>query len=272
MMKNIYILICFLLTSSILTGQSHEFSIYGAGGMSNLGYKFDGGKGSGGTGFGAGVGYTYNISDNFGITTGAGFASYSGKATSETLSGQYVPDNADGNFSYSIAGYEEKQSATMVVIPLMLQYNTDGSTSFVAAGGLKFGLPVSAKTTITSGVLTTSGHYSYEDQTYSNLPQHSFVTGQSIADIKSDTKFGLATMLSLEAGLRFSLSEKTGLYAGLFLDYGLNSIQKSGDKHVVEYQASNPQFKYNSVLNTGMVDKVNLFSIGLKVAIKIRNN
>jgi hypothetical protein len=74
--------------------------------------------------------------------------------------------------------------------------------------------------------------------------------------------------LALEAGLHFSLGETTGLYTGLFLDYGLNNIQKSNDKHIIEYQVSNAsQFKYNSVLNSGMVDKVNLMSVGIKVKI-----
>jgi hypothetical protein len=276
MMKNIYILICFLLTSIVSVAQSHEFSIYAGGGLSNLSYTLAGGDVSGGIGGGAGAGYTYNISVHFGITTGVGFALYGGKATSRVLSGQYnTPDDAgdDFRFSYSVAGYEEKQSAAMVTIPLMLQYGTGGnSMSFVLAGGVKLGLPMSAKTTITPGSITTSGHYAYENRTYTDLPQYGFVTDQSGSVTKSDIELGLTTILSLEAGLRFSLSDKLGLYTGLFLDYGLNSIQKINDRHVVEYQPSNPsQFKYNSILNTGMVDKINLMSVGIKVKLGIRN-
>jgi len=273
MMKNIFLLICLLLTVNIATAQSHEFSIYASGGMSNFNYKFDAGTVSGGFGGGGGIDYTCNISPQFGITTGVGFAMYGSKATSEGFSGQYnaFDDGDELQFSYTVAtGYEETQSATLLTIPVMAQYRApfgSGSTSFYAAGGLKLGLPLSAKTLITSKN-TTSGHYLYEDQTYENLPQHGFISDVGISMMKSDVDLGFSTMLSLEAGLRFSLSEKTGLYTGLFFDYGLNSIQKSNDKHVVEYQPSAPSlFKNNSILNTGMVDKINLMSVGIKVKI-----
>jgi hypothetical protein len=278
MMKNIYILVCFLLASSMSVAQSHEFTIYGAGGMSDLNYKFDAGKVEGGFGGGAGVAYTYNIDANFGITAGIGFASYAGKVTSETFSGQYnTPDDIgdDFRFSYSVAGYEEKQSATLFTIPLMAQYSAfvDGRKSklFVAAAGLKFGLPPNATATITPGSVTTTGYYAYEDRTYSDFPQRGFVTGQSATAVKSNIDLGITTMLSLEAGLQFVLNEQTGVYAGLFLDYGLNDIRKTKSSQVVEYQPYSPaRFKYNSVLNTEKVNKVNLFSAGIKVGVKLK--
>jgi hypothetical protein len=256
--------------------QSHEFSIYGTGGMPSLSYKFDAGKVSGGFGGGGGVGYTYNISPKFGITTGVEFTLYGSKVTSDAFSGQYnTPDDNgdDFRFAYSVSGYEEKQNATLLTIPVMAQYSTGSkSISVVLAGGLKFGLPMSATTTVSQGSITTSGTYVYEDQIYTDLPQHGFVTGQSVSTIKNDINLGFSTILSLEAGLRFSLSKKVGLYTGLFFDYGLNSIQKYRDKQVVEYQPLDPsRFKYNSILNTGMVDKINLMSLGVKIKLGIRN-
>jgi hypothetical protein len=259
-----------LLTVNIAVAQSHEFSIHAGGGMSSLSYKFAAGKTEGGIGGGAGVGYTCNINDNFGIATGLGFALYGAKITSDAFSDQY--DTQDLRFTYSIAGgYEEKQSATLLTIPVMAQYRApfgNGSMSFYAAGGVKLGLPLSAKATITSNT-ATSGYYSYENQTYENLPQHGFVNEMEGDMIKTDIDLGLATILSLEAGLHFSLSETTGLYTGLFFDYGLNNIQKSSDKHIIEYQPS--QFRYKSVLNTGMVDKINLTSVGIKIKIAFGN-
>jgi hypothetical protein len=280
MMKNIRLIIICLLISNIAVSQDtdttsskHEFSIYASGGMSRLSYKFDAGTVSGGFGGGGGVGYTFNISPKFGIATGIGIAMYGSKAASDGFSGRYntFDDGDELQFNYTVArGYEETQSATLLTIPVMAQYSVPlggGSTSFYAAGGLKLGLPISAKTLITS-VSTSSGHYSYEDQTYEELPQYGFIREAGVSKMKSDIDLGFAAMLSLEAGLRFSLSGKTGLYAGLFFDYGLNSIQKSNDKHVVEYQSLDPsQLKYNSILNTEMVDKINLTSVGLKVKI-----
>jgi hypothetical protein len=281
MMKNIRLIIICLLISNIAvsqdtersSGTKHEFSIYASGGISRLSYKFDAGTVSGGFGGGGGVGYTFNINPKFGIATGIGISMYGSKAASDGFSGQYatLDDGDELRFSYIIApGYEETQTATLLTIPVMAQYSVPlggGSTSFYAAGGLKLGLPISAKKLITS-INTSSGHYSYEDQTYDNLPQHGFIREVGGSKMKSDIDLGFAAMLSLEAGVRFSLSGKTGLYAGLFFDYGLNSIQKSNDKHIVGYQSSSPsQLEYNSILNTEMVDKINLTSVGIKVKI-----
>jgi hypothetical protein len=284
MMKKTYlIIICLLITNIAVSqdterssGTRHEFSIYASGGMSKLGYKFDAGTVNGGFGGGGGLGYTYNINSTFGITTGVGIAMYGSKATSDGFSGRYktFDDGDELQFNYTVArGYEETQSATLLTIPMMAQYSVPigGPMSFYAAGGLKLGFPISAKTLITS-VNTTSGHYLYEDQTYEDLPQYGFIREARVSKMKNDVDLGFAAMLSLEAGIRFSLSGKTGLYAGLFFDYGLNSIQKSNDEHVVEYQSSNPsQLKYNSILNTGMVDKINLMSVGIKIKLGIKN-
>jgi hypothetical protein len=285
-MKRIFVIIFCLLISNVVISQNtetsatkskHEFSVYAALGMYNLSYKFDAGSVSGGFGNGAGLGYTYHISDKFGITTGAGYSLYAGKAASDGFSGEYnAPDDVgdDFRFGYTVTGYEETQSAALLTIPVMAQYSVplgSGSTSFYAAGGLQFGIPISAKATITPGSVTTNGYYAYENQLYENLPLHAFVDGLAPPKSKNDIDLGLATILSLEAGLRFSLSEKLGLYTGLFFDYGLNNIQKTNNKEVVGYHPSPSQFKYNSVLNTRMVDKINLMNVGVKIKLGIRN-
>lgn len=278
-MKNICILICFLATSSMSIAQS-QFTVYGTGGMSNLNYKLDAGKVGGGfdggIGFGFGINYTYNTESNFGITTGVGLTSYGGKATSESLSGEHTLDDNGNNFqfNYSIIGYSEKQSATLFTVPVMLQYrfpfDSRSSNFFVLGAGMKFGLPISTTTTASMEKITTSGHYTYEDQTYTDLPQHGFVSEQSIVNANSSVDFGFSMMASVEAGLHFSFNERTGLYTGLFIDYGVNNILKPGDKYIVESQPSDPLrvIKYNSILNTEMVNKINMYSVGIKLGVQ----
>jgi hypothetical protein len=140
--------------------------------------------------------------------------------------------------------------------------------AIVFAAGLKFGIPLNVTATLSPGTISTSGYYAYEDREYiDNLPQHGFVTGLLAPTTKNDVKLGFTVMASIEAGMHFTLNEKTGLYTGLFLDYGLNDARKTKSSHVVEYQS---QLKYNSLLNTAMVDKMKLFSIGVKVGVKIR--
>jgi len=258
--------------------QRQEFIIYGLGGMSNLSYKFDAGKVGGGIGGGIGIGYICNITDAFGLTTGLGFMSYGGNLTSDELSEEYTTPDNDGDdflFSYSIAGYKEKQRAALLTVPLMAQYSIPigaGNSKVLIALGAKFGIPMSGTSTITPGSITTSGYYAYENRTYTDYPQHGFVTGQSASETESDIEFGFTVMASVEAGIHFSLSEKTGLYTGLFLDYGLTDCRKTKSAHIVEYQPSDQsRFKYSSILNTGIIDKVNLFSAGVKIGVRIKN-
>jgi hypothetical protein len=109
----------------------------------------------------------------------------------------------DFTFNYSLRGYSEKQNAVLLTVPLMVKYSLplgSGATTYYASGGLKFGIPVSAKASISPGTVTTSGYYSFEDGTYTDLPQ-----------------------------------------------YGLNNMQKVNDRHVLEYQPSDPsRFVHNA--------------------------
>jgi hypothetical protein len=254
--------------------KKHELSIYGLGGYSPIGYTLAGnGSKSSSIGGGAGLGYTFNISPSLGIVTGVEMATYSAEASFDNIADEY----SDGTginllqFSYSLKNYKEKQSVTLFSIPVMAQYSLPlggGATRFYASGGFKLGFPVSAQADITPGTATTLGYYDHEKVTYVNLTQHGFVSNATLPAVKKDIDLGFSAALSLETGIRFALTGKIGLYTGLYFDYGLNSIQKVNDRHVLEYDSSNEAtFKYNSVLNTGLTDKVNLISVGLKVRI-----
>jgi len=241
-MKNTYLFIFCLLIANILRAQEpvtesgrlkHEFSVYGTGELSNLGYKFSQGDVSGSFGAGGGVGYTYNISEKIGITTGFGFAQYGAKTVANaTVAGSYnyASTNPVNNFTfgYSVTGYEEKQRVTAFTIPVLVQYSLrlNGSKSFFVAGGLKFGFLTKSTASITPGNITTDIYGIYEGQPYTDLPPHGIVTNLPGSKTDSDINLGFATMLSLETGLRFPLSATTGLYTGLYFDYGLNDVKK----------------------------------------------
>jgi hypothetical protein len=256
--------------------RKHELSIYGTGGLSGLNYKLsENGSKSGGAGGGAGLGYTYNINPSWGIVTGVEMSAYSKTASFSSVSGEYSEGTGTDlfRFTYSLTGYEEKQNVTVFSIPVMAQYGyplKEGSMKLYASGGLKLSFPVSAKAAITPGTATTSGYYAYEDRSYDNLPQHGFLTGVKLPDVETDIDLGFSAALALEAGLRFTLTESIALYTGLYFDYGLNNIQKTKDQHLLDYNDydnNQSTFKYSSVLNTALVDKVNLMSIGLKVKV-----
>jgi hypothetical protein len=128
---------------------------------------------------------------------------------------------------------------------------------------VKFGLPVSAHANINPGAVNALGEYEHEGQTYTNLQQHGYPEGTQLPAVKSDIDLGFSVAATLEAG---ALIRK--FYVGAYLDYGLNSMQKTKNKHPLEYQESgSSMLACNSILNTGLVDKINLFSVGLKMKI-----
>jgi hypothetical protein len=280
-MRNIFLTVCCLLVVMAATAQDvqkneskHELSIYGLGGYSPVNLALDrGGSKSGSMGGGAGLGYTFNINSSLGIVTGVEMTVYGTETTFDNISGEYTEgrDEQQLKFSYSLNNYKEKQSVTMFSIPIMAQYSLPlggGSTKFYASGGFKLGFPMSAKADITPGTAITSGYYAHENIIYKDLPQHGFVTNAALPNVKQDLETGFSAALAIEAGARFTLTDKIDLYTGAYLDYGLNSIQKTSDRHVLEYDSSNEtRFKHNSVLDTNLVSKANLLSVGLKLRI-----
>ncbi|GHV65120.1 hypothetical protein FACS1894199_05000 [Bacteroidia bacterium] len=81
----------------------------------------------------------------------------------------------------------------------------------------------------------------------------------------------------MDAGMHWGLSDKLGLYTGVYLDYGVVNILPSPTNRLVGYD---PDDKYdptstvsplphNSALTTTTpsVDKANLFSVGVKVGV-----
>ena len=282
--------ICLIWSSNILQAQTeyeqakpdipkpyfvHELSAYVAGGVSNIGYKLADGSRSGGAGFGAGINYAYNLSYNFAIVSGLGFTTYSGKLTLDEYSESYssIDDRGDPfTLTYSFnSEYSEKQSVALLSIPVMARYSMPLGTApmkFFASGGIKLAVPLVAKATITSGTVSTTGYYEYEARTYDDLPEHGFVNGHSGEQTGSRIRLGVTPLLSLETGLRIPTGYKTALTAGLYLDYSPVNVQRSNDRHIIEYQSLSPmQFNYNSALNTAMVNKITLFTSGVKIGI-----
>jgi hypothetical protein len=252
----------------------HEFSAYAMGGLSNIGYKLDGGSRDNGFGGSAGMSYAYSTSDKFAIVTGAEFNIYSSKLRLDGFIDEYsaIDDNGD-LFSLQCVfeeNYSEQQRVILFTIPVLARYTMplNRSIKYFAAGGLKLGLPFIARATITPGTVSTSGFYEYEARRYTNLLEHGFVNGQPGDRTTSNIRIGIAPMISLETGIRFSTGFKTALTAAVYLDHSLVNIQKSNDKHILEYQSLQPMnFIYNSVLNTAKVNKVRLFSTGLKIGL-----
>jgi hypothetical protein len=255
----------------------HEFSVSGAAGLSVINYSLakngarsDGPSGMAGT---LGIGYTWNINENFGLVTGLEVSTFGGKASYDAVSGEKEYGTGDDRFrfSYSMTKYVEEQTATMLSIPAMVQYSAPLSdpVTFYLAAGFKFGLPVKAQATIFPGTLNTTGYYYFENRTYfDDLPQYGFASSTP-ATVTSDVAMKISAAMSIESGVRFSLTNSIRAYTGAYIDYSLNNIRsKAEDEILVSYNEPNPSvFTYKSVLNTTLADKVRLFAVGVKLKI-----
>jgi hypothetical protein len=255
----------------------HEISAYATAGLANIRYKLNLGSHSKGFSGGIGVNYAYNINGNFAIVTGLEFTSYSSKLKMSGYSDEYsaIDDNGDAfTMMYSFDGeYRERQNVFLLSIPAMARYSTplpfiNGSMRYFVSGGLKLGIPFIARATITPGTVSTSGHYTYEARTYTELYEHGFINEHPGDKTKSRIRLDLAPMASLETGVRFPVGYKISMIAGLYVDYCFVNIHLSKDKHILEYQSLAPMhFDYNSILNTAAVKRISPFNTGLKIGI-----
>ena len=284
MNKKVIILIAGLLTGVYATAQiKHEFSVYGGGGLSTLLYKpAAGGTQSNGFGGLAGLGYTLFFNDYFGIGTGAEIALYNAKMKSATFSSESQAVDFDGDaflYKTKLDNFEEKQMATSVNIPLMFNLQSGGYHRFYAALGAKIGIPLWADYSSSTGKITTSGYYEFENCEYTNSDFLGFGTYDKDVDGKGDLNFKLAYLASAELGMKWSLGRNTALYTGLYFDYGLNDIAKR-ENGIAVYNAVNPQdIGFNSLLTSqynkssgkqeNLVDKVSPLAVGIKVKLAL---
>jgi hypothetical protein len=252
------------------TQPSGEFGVSLGAGNSSLKYQIE--QGSVKSGFGAnfGVSYTAFFSQSIGLSFGLECSKYGSTAELDnditfqnkiaTPSG--LKDDFFLNAEYK--GLKEKQSALMLQIPVMLQFQMpmEESSFFYFSGGLKIGFPVSSKWKQDATQLAITGYSEYTAQTYENMPTHNFSTQKNFGT-SGKLEFGTPVSAVFETGLKFKTSYKNSVYAGLYLDLGLNSIYKEAKKSLYDYN----NFSYNSILQTSEFspEKIKSFAFGLKI-------
>lgn len=276
------LLSAFFFSSTLFAQQymyeKHEFMVYGAGGMSSLSFKSDQMDVNKGIGGQFGVGYNLFFTGNFGIGIGAEISLYNSKSVMDLLTDKYMTvdkTNEEFEFRSKVYNYQEKQHATYIHIPLMLNFQSTGATRVYFGAGIKIGLPVGGQYKTDGATIANSGYYAYENVEYTTQEFMGFgsFTGK---DTKGDLEFKTAYLAAAELGVKLRLYDGLSLYTGLYFEYGLNNILKGDatDKFI-EYNAVNPSdFRTNSVLTsqfnlngtqTAFVEKVNLLSIGVKI-------
>ncbi len=203
-----------------------------------LNYAINNGAAKLKTGFQAGIGYTKFFNKRWGIATGLELGYYQTKATltPNTVFSSYEVDSDLNAFEFRVKtkGYEEKQKLYALNIPLMLQYQSSskGNTQFYSQAGVKFSIPLNSPYETKADEISAAGYYPDVNAEINDLPAHGFGT-QTNWSSKGDYEFKVSYALAAEAGLKFRLSSRNFLYAGAYIDYGLNNIKKADGRETL---------------------------------------
>ena len=269
-----------MLACSFASAQElrHEVAVTGGAGASSMRYDILGGNDNPlKFGFKAGLGYTFFLSDYWGIGTGVEFARYNNKVTlpdglaysTPALGGNSQPGQ-HRNYVVTTSGFVETQKLSTINIPLMVQFNAPASKSvrFYTLAGVKVGLPVMSSWTQSISRIST-GYLSMGENA------GSYQEGIGIDNYTSEGDFEVkpSLMLAGELGIKFRLSKSLFLYAGAYIDYGLNDIRKNTaeDANLIHYAENSPQATTgNSLVSvSSAISNVNLLSCGLNLRLGI---
>jgi len=260
----------------------HEFSIWGAGGISTLHYnaRFSEQRTNPGGAFG--LGYTWFFAPQWGISLGAEMAVYNGYVRLNQLTDNFETQDPDGDeitYFSQISKYRENQRLWNVNVPLAFVFQTGETHKFYASLGFKLGIPVSSKYKSYDTEFITYGYQHALNVTYYHQPDLGYGTWTD-KDRKGNADFGLSYMGTAEAGVKWTLSPRLSLYTGVYADYSFNTIldSKGSDKFVVYNHHEPANFHTNSILTSQVrqqdaterfTDKVQPMALGGKIKLGI---
>jgi outer membrane protein OmpA-like peptidoglycan-associated protein len=252
--------------------------VHGGVGLSALRYSLPYGERKAGFGYDAGLGYTRFVGSSIGVGTGVSLSSYSATAKLDGAS-IILPNQQDVygrsyDLRTTLLSYREQQQATFVHIPLMLSYRGWRQNLLYAQAGLKVSIPLGGRYESRDATIHNEGDYndievSMEGPDYMGFGDFDGRTS------KGQLKLQVVYTAAVEAGIRWPLPSGFALYAGLFVDYGLNDALRSPrSESMIRPNVTAPQnFTTGSVLATrytadnSAIDKLSLMSAGLKVRI-----
>ena len=272
-------------SGDLFAQREHEFSVFGGGGLSTFSYKAAAGEQKSGFGGNFGFDYRFFFSPKWGVGTGAEFALFNAGINIDDFEIRYMATDtylaADGEtvfeFRSAVSDFEEKHHATLLKIPMMVQFQTDGGRRYYIAAGGKVGIPLTGKYD-TSASLRNSGYYEHENSLYDT---QEFMGFGSFPGRKSDGDVDFKTVffVSVEGGVKWKMGDKLSVYTGAYLDYGLNNIldgqTAAALPNLVEYNSANPRaFALNGAIKSkapgaaqALIGEMKPTAVGIKVKV-----
>lgn len=288
-MKKINLLTLAVLTSISLSAQwrgnenpRHELSVSLGGGFSSLSYKLTQGTANSELGTSCGIGYRYNFNDNWSINTGAEYALYNNTASSVTFENiTYGLNDGEGNrydLYSQVSGFKEKQRVTFLTIPFLAGFQVGEDFKLFVNAGLKVAIPLNATYASEQEISLNNRGY-FPDKENWAIDQKFMGFGRfEVEEGKGNLKLNTAYLASVEAGLKWTLTDNLFLYTGLYFDYGLNDIvSKHAERpFIIAVPSEEEGYTYTSgSILTGTIspegenitfsDKVIPFAVGLKI-------
>ncbi|MGB8704548.1 MAG: outer membrane beta-barrel protein, partial [Gillisia sp.] len=210
-------------------GQSkNEVSFYLKGLFSKLDYKVLQDKNNMENGLSLGAGYSYYLSENWSIGTGAELQYTQGAAYLSTIEDTYTTADIEGEqfeFRYQMENFREHQYAYFLNVPLKIQYETGNIIRFYAAAGAAVGFVLQSEYNAAASSLNTSGYYPQYNAELSAPMFAGFGDFGRLNTARSNLELQTNLVLNLETGVKLMLENDHALYMGLFLDYGLKDIE-----------------------------------------------
>ncbi|MEZ0129774.1 outer membrane beta-barrel protein [Flavobacterium sp. LBUM151] len=252
-----------------------EISVYVGGPFSFLKYHSIG-EVEKGNGINAGIRYSYYLNEGLSIGIGAEYQTYNTDSKFGFVTGQYAATDAEDEnflFRYRATNIREEQKLGYINVPVGIQFETPGrSSKLYLAAGFKVGFAVSGTYETKMQNLTTSGYYPQYNVELFSPAFAGFASTDNLVAGKKDIDTDVAYSTTFETGLKQKIGDRSWIYLGVYLDYGLNNIyDKDNNKNLVEYHPELPvQLQYNSVLETPYTNDIRLVSYGLKLRFALR--
>ena len=236
------------------------------GGLHDFSYNLTNGtKQSATVGYTVNAAYSYFFSSHWGFQTGIGAQTIKGLSTLNYQSTTPAVDALGRTYDYrtNYQNWQEQQEAIFFDIPLVLQYRHNIGISFgiITSAGGKVAIPLYKQYKSTgNGQITTTGYYSQWNTELSDLPQYGFT---SISEVpKGKPSFNPSYMAVADLGGLIRLTDKTDLYIGGYINYGLNNIVKSSTNEVYQQDGV-----YNGLFASNQIQKVVPITFGVKVGL-----
>jgi len=244
------------------TGSYLHFNV--GGGLHNLSYDIPNGNIKGKAGYTVNAAYSYFFNQHWGLQTGIGLQSFKALSTlNATTSVSDVDTEGDTyQFRTYYENWQEEQHTLFIDIPLELQYRfgIGKKTSILASAGVKMALPVSSGYKSIGGQIQTTGYYSQWNVEITDFPAQGFTTVTN--NYSGNLSLKPTYMGIVDLGGLYNLTKKMDLYAGAYLNYGLNKVITGDTKSVYQKDGT-----YNGMFASDQISNVIPVSVGLKVGL-----